>query len=608
MHPHWFSIFLSLCFTSVSLPLNSVAHGGGETGITSHCNSVPYPFGAPGFALNGFEVICTSTPTGNRTINYNPYWNSTQGNPNPSLRLPTGTYLIKNISLQGQVNIFTGPIYRQCNDNGTETLLHGNGWLNLTDTPFTLSKNDTTFIVLGCDDVVLIEGVAGDSNGSGNNFRSGGCVAFCSNPSSRIDKSCSGLGCCQMPLPGPGDLKSFELKLFKVPNSGVRQLTNCSTAFFTTHNEFLFRAAQFDNKGYFRDNLADHVVVLNWAIGEKSCEEAKKNLNSFACKKNSQCYDSPNGAGYLCNCSTGYKGNPYDQGGCSDIDECQNPENPCMGPCTNTDGSYICGCPSGKTGDSRKDGPGCSKLKKPSPLNVILGICLCLVFVLAMGSFYTYSRLQRRKLVKVRSEFFRQNGGWILQQRLASQGIDSTTKIFTSEELQRATDDYSENKILGQGGYGTVYKGVLSNEQVVAIKISKLIDENQKPISFARPEECRNLATYFASLVDEGRLIQATEPRLLKEAKFDELHFVAHLARRCINVKGEERPTMKEVASELEGLTKPAKKKINDENMQESERLIEETGSTSTISVVGESSSQYSLERQLLSINIEHAR
>jgi serine/threonine protein kinase len=79
----------------------------------------------------------------------------------------------------------------------------------------------------------------------------------------------------------------------------------------------------------------------------------------------------------------------------------------------------------------------------------------------------------------MRSEFFRQNGGQLLQERLASQGIDSTTKIFTAEELQRATDNYNENRILGQGGHGTVYKGVLSNEQVVAIKISKLIDENQ---------------------------------------------------------------------------------------------------------------------------------
>ncbi|XP_078162736.1 wall-associated receptor kinase 17-like [Carex rostrata] len=129
----------------------------------------------------------------------------------------------------------------------------------------------------------------------------------------------------------------------------------------------------------------------------------------------------------------------------------------------------------------------------------------------------------------------------------------------------------------------------------------------QKPISFGRPEEYCNLATYFASLVDEGRVIQAIEPRHLKEAKLDELHFVAHLARRCINVKGEERPTMKEVAFELEGLTKPGKKKLNDENIQQKEGMIEEAGSTSTISGVSESSRQYSLEREMLSIN-KHGR
>jgi Wall-associated kinase len=296
------------------MPLNSMLHDGGGTEGISGCNSVPYPFGARGDAIEGFEVVCTSPVTQNRT-KYLPSGNWTQDKlVNPSLLLPTGTYLIQNISLQGQVRILTGPIYQQCYNNRTEKLTPETGWLNLTGTPFTLS-NDTTFVAIGCDDVVTIESVDRNSNNSSKSFRSG-CVAFCNNSSSRIDGSCSGLGCCQMPLPGPGGLKSFELNLYRVEDMRVDRLTNCSAAFFTTRDGFSFQTTYFDNENYFSASGADHVAVLDWAIGEKSCDEAEKDVNSFACKNNSQCYNSLNGVGYLCNCSQGYEGNPYVEGGC----------------------------------------------------------------------------------------------------------------------------------------------------------------------------------------------------------------------------------------------------------------------------------------------------
>lgn len=43
-------------------------------------------------------------------------------------------------------------------------------------------------------------------------------------------------------------------------------------------------------------------------------------------------------------------------------------------------------------------------------------------------------------------------------------------KGFTFAELAKATSDFSTDHELGQGGYGKVYKGVLADGVVVAIK------------------------------------------------------------------------------------------------------------------------------------------
>jgi serine/threonine protein kinase len=104
---------------------------------------------------------------------------------------------------------------------------------------------------------------------------------------------------------------------------------------------------------------------------------------------------------------------------------------------------------------------------------VVVGVLLLLI-----GGWWLYKIMEKRKSIKLKQKFFRQNGGLLLQQQLSSsdQGI-SKTKVFSSEELETATDGFNVNRILGQGGQGTVYKGMLADGVIVAVKRSTMVSE-----------------------------------------------------------------------------------------------------------------------------------
>ncbi|KAF7145232.1 hypothetical protein RHSIM_Rhsim04G0078500 [Rhododendron simsii] len=142
--------------------------------------------------------------------------------------------------------------------------------------------------------------------------------------------------------------------------------------------------------------------------------------------------------GYLCSCENGYEGNPYLSPGCTDINECNNPNlNDCdvNAKCTNTPGSFSCSCNDHYFGDGRSDGRGCTR--QASQISVI-----------------------KLSLGKLREDYLR-------------------TEIYVAEQLKKATNNYAENQIIGHGGYSVVYKGILPDQRVVAIKKSKVMDANQ---------------------------------------------------------------------------------------------------------------------------------
>ena len=100
-------------------------------------------------------------------------------------------------------------------------------------------------------------------------------------------------------------------------------------------------------------------------------------------------------------------------------------------------------------------------------------------FLLLVGSFGLYKGVKKRREFIRKQKFFKRNGGLLLQQQLSSSEIVEKTKIFTSKELEKATDNFNKSRILGHGGQGTVYKGMLNDGRIVAVKRSNLVDESQ---------------------------------------------------------------------------------------------------------------------------------
>ena len=80
---------------------------------------------------------------------------------------------------------------------------------------------------------------------------------------------------------------------------------------------------------------------------------------------------------------------------------------------------------------------------------------------------------------------------------------------------------------------------------------------SRKAVSFDVLEvEYRNLAMCFVSALKEDRLVEILDSSIVNEDRLEALKEVANIAEKCLRVKGEERPSMKEVAVELERLRK----------------------------------------------------
>ncbi|XP_076897939.1 wall-associated receptor kinase 2-like [Bidens hawaiensis] len=561
------------------------------------------------------------------------------------------------------------------------------------------------FVAIGCDTHAFVSGRRwNESRDIGT-----GCISWCGRNNHIKNGSCSGVGCCEVAV--PEELSSFNMSLQSYINhADILNFNPCSYGFLVAEGKFNFSTTYLAN---FESERMP--MLLDWAIGSVTCDEAK-GTNDFLCEGNSECDKNYTGPGYRCRCRGGYDGNPYVLNNCTNINECEIGKHDCKYKCVDIEGNHTCTCPNGYSGDGTKSGTGCTA-EQSTVIKIVAGISTSAIFLLIFVA-WLYLLLKKRKFILLREKFFKQNGGLMLQQRISGdRGSRDQARVFTIEELKRATNNYDANRIIGKGGYGTVYKGVLADNRVVAIKKSKLADQTQaqieqfinevvilsqinhrnvvkligccleteipllvyefipngtlsdhihneskslaitwdtrlriatetaealsylhsaasvpiihrdvkpmnillddnyvakvadfgasklipidqtelativqgtlgyldpeylqtnqltdksdvysfgvvlvelltgkKALSFDRPEEERNLAIFFLYSLKEGRLFQVLDERLQLDDVPSEINQVSRLAERCLRVKGDERPSMKEVAIKLQGI------------------------------------------------------
>ncbi|KAG6781552.1 hypothetical protein POTOM_014463 [Populus tomentosa] len=248
-----------------------------------------------------------------------------------------------------------------------------------------------------------------------------GCDSICSNGTSisniRLNGTCSGKDCCQdMSLPISLQVFNSSFELI----DGKQGSDGRKLAFLADMNWFyekIIRSPQEINK------LPRTVPMsLAWILNNNTwtCNNDTMDYCDLFLQINSTAAAMP----YGCSCSKGYEGNPYIQ--------CR-----------------------------------------------VIGLALGVLFLL-IGAWWMSKLIKRRKCIQLKKKFFKRNGGLLLQQQLSSSdGSVQKTKVFSSNELEKATDFFNENRILGHGGQGTVYKGMLADGSIVAVKKSTIVDEDK---------------------------------------------------------------------------------------------------------------------------------
>uniref|UniRef100_A0A0D9WMD4 Protein kinase domain-containing protein n=1 Tax=Leersia perrieri TaxID=77586 RepID=A0A0D9WMD4_9ORYZ len=469
---------------------------------------IVFPFGiGTNCARENFEVDCNKTEDGSSSVAF------------------LGNVPLLNISLQkGQVWVMTY-ISSMCYNRSSKKVDQNTFTFN-SGTAFTFASKENTFTVIGVNTLAYMWG---------STYLTG-CVSQCF-PHNNLtvkaqDGLCTGAGYCQSSI--TSNMTYYDISFNEAYNTSEFykniSATNCAEycgyAVMMEATSFKFRTVYLNTTAFLDENKGRAPVILNWVVGNETCDVAVKKAGSYACRSNnSRCIDSISGPGYLCNCTEGYYGNPYLPDGCHDIDECTvNTPPPCPGYCINTPGNFS--CPNEKPPSSSHS----------VALILAVGSSLGAVVILVITITCTYLIYERKKLANIKKKYFQQHGGMLLLQEIGlKQGTAFT--IFTEAELMEATNKYDEKNILGRGGHGTVYKGMLKNGQPIAIKRCVSMTDEQHKKEFGKEMFILSQINHKNIVKLLGCCLEVEVPMLVYEfIPNDTLFHFIHVNDGCCNI------------------------------------------------------------------------
>ncbi|RVW68595.1 Wall-associated receptor kinase 5 [Vitis vinifera] len=297
---------------------------------------------------------------------------------------------------------------------------------------FSYSHTQNEFIAIGCDIFAYITEDNSKTNATG-------CASLCNTDEDIAtdfsSSACSGIGCCRTYL--QTDISRFYLKMRSINMiTPIWTSQPCGLAFISERNFSIRQYFNLSSK-FLERNLYFVPAVLDWSVGDVSCPEAIRKKTMRVARIRTAITPS-RARGISVTALKATKGTPTLQTAAK------------IALCTNVPGSYSCTCPTDYHGDGKKDGTGCIRGKHPHLLSLVLslGVGITVVpFILIATS-------------------------------LSKESVEKT-KLYSVEELEKATDGFNLSRIIGKGGLGTVYKGMLSDGSIVAIKKSNTVDEKQ---------------------------------------------------------------------------------------------------------------------------------